>query len=160
MVCLQIQGRITIFGEGVDNECIVELINNNGEIDSLILKDNKLRFRFLLERNSTYAIRISKKGYMSKYVSVNTDINDEDDVIHRFVFETPLLKKEAVVHLNKEAIDLPIAIIHFDTKKHCFNYDKEYTASIKKELRKGRPVDKKNSLIRSNSKELASAYAN
>lgn len=160
LVCLEIQGKIMVFGDGTDNECIVELINTNGEVDTLVLKDNKLKFKFKLEKNSSYAIRISKKGYMSKYVSVNTEIENDNDVIHRFVFETPLLKTEATVHLNKEATDLPIAIIHFDTKKNCFNYNKEYTATIKRELRKGRPVDKKNSLINSNSKDLATAYAN
>ncbi len=160
LVCLLIQGKITIYGESTDNECIVELIDENGNIDTLVLKDNKLKFRFMLERNSTYAIRVSKKGYMSKYVSVNTEINDENDVIHRFVFETPLLKKEASVHLNPDATDLPIAIIHFDSKKNCFNYDKEYTANVKKQLRKGRSLDKKKMLISTHSKNLASAYTN
>jgi hypothetical protein len=154
-----VQGKILLMEEGDTKECIVELINNLGEIDSVILKDNKTKFKFILARNSTYAIRISKKGFVSKYVSINTDMPVDDEVIHRFVFETPLLKKDAMAHLNREAMDLPIAIIHFDTKKRCFNYNKEYTASIKKELRKGRSVERQDPMITSNSRELATAYS-
>lgn len=165
LVCLEIQGKILMQeGDLSTDDCIIELINNQGDIDSLILKNNKLKFKFKLARNSSYAIRVSRKGYLSKYVSVNTDMtmntDDENgDVIHRFIFETPLLKKDATAHLNREAMDLPIAIIHFDNKKRCFNYNKEYTASIKKELRRGRSVERQDPLITSNTRELATAYS-
>jgi hypothetical protein len=36
--------------------------------------------------------------------------------------------------LNKELIKQPVALIYFDVRQGCFNYNKAYTARMKKEL--------------------------
>ena len=131
--CLKIQGKI-INADETEGECFIELIGLNNQIDTLLLKDRKTKFNFILNKDSYYAIRISKPGYLSKYVCVNTEILTELNGVYKFEFETALMKEEAVKNLNKDALDFPVAIVHFDYEKDCFSYNKEYSASIKKEL--------------------------
>ena len=58
----------------------------------------------------------------------------ETDAIHVFEFETSLMKEEVIKKLNKDILDFPVAIIHFDYEKASFSYNKEYSAYIKREL--------------------------
>jgi hypothetical protein len=132
--CLRIEGIVTNAGDGIDGECKIELIGLNDVSDSLILREGKRKFKFMLSKNSYYAIRISKKGYISKLVSVNTEMLVENGNIHVFEFETSLMREEALERLNKDMLDFPVAIIHFDYEADCFSYNKEYSAFIKREL--------------------------
>lgn len=141
--CLQVEGRVLNSDDENGEECIVELINIEGEIDTLILKEGKKKFKFVLEKNSYYALRISKKGYISKLISVNTEIDIQPEGIYKFMFETTLVREEAIKRLNEDVLDFPIAIVHFDYENDCFSYDKEYTDNIKKELHQAKPSKNK-----------------
>lgn len=134
LCCLQIEGIVTNAGDGIDGECKIELIGLNDYSDSLILREGKRKFKFVLNKNSYYAIRISKKGYISKLVSVNTEMLVENGDLHVFEFETSLIREEALERLNKDMLDFPVAIIHFDYEADRFSYNKEYSAFIKREL--------------------------
>ena len=158
--CLEIEGKVLLSDEPQNRECTIELISQYGQVDTIQMKDYHRKFRFVLSVNTTYAIRISKKGYLTKLISVNTDMPGDLERLHRFTFETPLLKEEALVHLNREAVDLPIAIIRYDEQNDCFSYDKDYTETVKKVLRRSNSFEKKSSLINTPSKELAAAYTN
>lgn len=132
--CLQLEGLITNANEGQDGECTIELIALDESISTVVLKEGKKKFKFVLNKNSHYAIRVSKKGYISKLVSVNTEILSETAGIHVFEFETSLVKEAAMSKLNKDILDFPVAIIHYDYEMETFSYNKEYSAYIKKEL--------------------------
>jgi hypothetical protein len=152
--CLQIEGKILNAEDGMDGECKVELIQFNEVVDSVILKEGKKKFKFVLSKNSYYAIRVSKKGYISKLVSVNTEIVTQSEEIYKFTFETNLIKEAALKRLNRDVVDFPVAIIHFDYENDCFSYNKEYTVAIKKELRQSNTSYSRTS---DTSTELASA---
>lgn len=132
--CLLIEGKVLNSDEN-ENVCIIELIDETNTVtDSLILKDGKNKFGFVLKKNSYYSIRISKKGFISKLVAVNTEILTETDGIHRFNFQTKLMNEVLLSHMNEDVVDFPVAIIHFDYDNNCFDYNKEYTSHIKREL--------------------------
>ena len=57
--CLEVEGKITNAPAGEDGICKVELINANKVISSVILKEGKKKFKFLLGKNVSYTIRIS-----------------------------------------------------------------------------------------------------
>ena len=155
LTVLEVEGKLITPGSSYT----VELITNNGEIDT-ILVNNKNKFKFLLNKDSYYVIRISMTGYISKMVSVNTEILAETDGLYRFMFETSLLKEAAAVHLNKDVTDMPIAIIYFDHDANNFVYSKKYTDNLKKELRKGKSLSNRNSTITTDTKVLAHSYSN
>jgi hypothetical protein len=133
-LCLEIDGKILNADEGSDGQCTIELIHSNIVIASTVLKDGKKKFKFILKKNTNYMIRISKEGYISRLVSVDTKLDEGDTDFYSFAFETKLLKEVASQRLNKDLLDFPIALIYFDAKKDCFDYNREYTSKIKKDL--------------------------
>jgi hypothetical protein len=135
---LQVEGKISNLNENVYEDCIVELIWKNEVVQTLVLKEGKKKFKFILGKNTSYSIRISKKGYLSKLISVETEIPESEEYfgLYKFEFETSLIKEASASRLNKEMIDFPIAIVRFDYEQDIFSYDKKYTAHIKRELHK------------------------
>ncbi|PBQ31125.1 hypothetical protein CNR22_04885 [Sphingobacteriaceae bacterium] len=133
-VCLEIDGKISNANDGEDKTCLVELFTANNLVSWATLKDGKKAFKFALKKNTVYTIRISKRGYVSRLVCVNTKTSADPEDLFSFSFETKLLKNEEAEKMNKEFLDLPIALIYFDTKKDCFIYDREYTSKVKKEV--------------------------
>jgi hypothetical protein len=138
LACLRIEGIIRSAGE--QGEYLVELVRPDAGIDSIYLKEGKKKFHFVLNKNTSYAIRISRKGYLSKVVSINTDLLTEQAGLHVFEFETSLMKEAAISRLNKDVLDFPVAIIHFDYVLNSFSYNKEYSANIRRELFKTGPI--------------------
>lgn len=135
--CLQIEGKISNCYEG-DSECLVELIDEEGVQQSLLLKEGKIKFKFVLRKDKVYGIRISKTGFVSKLISVNTEMLIKIEGIAIFNFETSLLSEEVAGKLNQDILDFPVAIIHFDYEQECFSYNMEYTSYIKRETYKTR----------------------
>ena len=131
--CLEIKGKISNAAE--DNSiCKVELLSSAGVIDSVILEKGIKKFRFHLAKNSYYAIRISKKGFVTKLIAVETEFPDDIIDVCTFSFNTALISQTESLALDRDALDFPIAIIHFNTHTESFVYAKEYTDSIKKEI--------------------------
>jgi hypothetical protein len=158
--CLKIEGKI-INNDRTEEACIIELIDSYNHIDTILLKEGKTKFKFVLNKDSYYAIRISKAGYISKVVSVNTEILTDVNGIYRFEFETSLLQEAVLKKLNQDALDFPVAIVYFDHEKDCFSYNKEYSAFIKKELHTSKPKTynspKKEPFIQPSAEAFASA---
>lgn len=140
LLCLQIEGRINNSDDGENGECSVELICKNKVLESLVLKEGKKRFKFLLEKNAHYAIRVSKKGFITKLIVVNTEMLTPAEGLHLFKFETSLLSEIGSEKLNQDVIDFPVTIIHFDYELDGFTHNMEYTSYIKRELYKSKPV--------------------
>lgn len=144
LYCLQINGKISNAGD-TEEACFVELIELNGQIDTVILKGGKSKFNFVLNINRHYTIRISKTGYSNKSVAINTEIITGTDELHVFEFELDLIKEKMAKNLNKDVIDYPVAIIQFDYEADDFTHNQEYADMVKKELYKVEPSYKRNS---------------
>jgi hypothetical protein len=134
--CLQIEGKILNAALSSDAPCVVELVCSNIVLQTVTLKDGKKKFKFLLKKNRMYSIRVSQKGFVNKLITVDTKIDEEYDEqeIYQFSFETKLMENSDLEKVKKELLDFPIAIIYFDAKKECFDYNKEYTSKLKREL--------------------------
>jgi hypothetical protein len=130
---LEIEGKIVNSGKS-PALTRVELLCDNRVIDSFIMKDQQRMFAFNLKKNNSYTIRISKDGYVSKLVCIDTRVPVFNENLYRFSFETKLIDNETSEKLNKEVLDMPIAMIYFDVKKGCFYYSKAYTSNIKRSL--------------------------
>jgi hypothetical protein len=134
-VCLEIAGAVTNAGEGSSKECTVELICMNEVVETVTLQSGKKNFKFLLQKNKYYTIRISKKGFLSRLVGIDTNVSEDiEDDVFEFAFETKLIDQKNSDKVNTDLADFPIAIIYFNDKKECFDYSRKYTASMKKDL--------------------------
>lgn len=81
-----------------------------------------------------YTIRISKKGYIPRLVSIDTSLDNDDDNLYRFHFDTELLKDEMKEIFDAEALEFPITIVSFNKSQEVFHFNKEYTMNIKHSL--------------------------
>lgn len=137
--CLLLEGRILNAADRTDENCVIELIQSGGGIDTIELKGNRRNFKFFLKRNTYYALRISKSGYITRLVSINTEVAENSDWIYKFSFQTSLIETDELSSLNADALDFPIAIIHYDKKHDDFSYNKEYSDQIRRETRTVKP---------------------
>jgi hypothetical protein len=135
--CLEIEGRVTNIGRKTDNTYKVELISANVVIKTLNINDKKV-FQFTLKKNSHYAIRISKKGFVPRLISIHTVVPGDDKRVHRFQFDMELLSVKDARKLNDDALDFPVAVISYDNEMSSFYYNEEYTANIKRQLYTGK----------------------
>ena len=132
-VCLEVSGKILNINKGMDRLYKVELISANYIIKRLILK-NKEQFKFNLKKNTHYAIRITKKGFMPRLISIYTTVPADIVRIFRFQFDTELITKAESKKLEPDVLDFPIAVVSFDNEMNCFYYNEDYTSDLKREL--------------------------
>jgi len=132
-ICLELSGKVNHLSHKADDSYKAELIYYNTVVDSVIVKDNK-PFKFNFKKNAYYAIRISKKGYVTRLISVHTHLTKDKDGFYRMHFDTELIEEADSNGLDAETLDFPIAIISFDKKLGWFYYNEEYTGNIKRAL--------------------------
>lgn len=130
-VCLELEGKILNSGEGTDPESRIELICNNTVVEEIVLKKGSRKFSLLLKKNKHYVVRLSKTGYLSKLICIDTRLSEELNGVYEFAFETTMVKQTETV--GTETSETPIAIVYFDGKRRCFNYSKD-TSNMRKEL--------------------------
>ena len=138
---MEITGRIKHLKDLNGKTYKVELILNDLVIDSAIVQNNK-KFKFFPPKDSYYAIRITKKGYVTRLISVYTQLPDANNKYFRLVFTTNLIEEARAKSLDKEALDFPIAIISYNKRRKHFNYNEKYTTNIKRSLVNSNKVTK------------------
>jgi hypothetical protein len=120
-LCLEISGRLMNVKAVEDKQYMVELVYNGVVLDSLKLKDSR-EFSFNLKKNTVYGIRITKKGYVSRIISIDTSVPDFAKAFFRFQFDTELIEQGNSKNLDQDALDFPIALISFNEQMRCFYY--------------------------------------
>lgn len=136
--CLVILGKISNAGSKMkfkkDKGYKVELICFNTLIETETKKSNK-GFRLVLKKNAIYTIKISKEGFITKIISINTAIDkNEGAPLTRFFFETDLIKENMKTQLDEESLEFPIALISYDTLNGAFTLNEKYTENIKQRI--------------------------
>lgn len=94
------------------------------------ITDGSGKFDYPLEINSQYIVEISKSGYVSKSISYNTTVPDEDNFNWTFDFIVELFK-------TPEGVDVavfknPVAKVHYNKDYSDFDYDLDYSMEFKK----------------------------
>lgn len=131
VICLEIKGKVTNIKSKSDDSYKIELIYYNSVINNEIISASK-SFKYNLKKNSIYSIRISKKGYITKLISIYTKLPQDNEELYRLDFETELIEEHKSKKLNSEVIDFPITIIYFDEEANWFYFNEEYTNNIKR----------------------------
>jgi hypothetical protein len=134
--CLKIEGKLLNEIEKGTNNPKIELICDNQVIDSVYLRKGKKKFSFILKSDKYYTIKINLDNHLNKLVCVDTrnvKINSGDD-LYGFSFETTLIHQNLSNHINQQFANTPIAIIYFNNKLSKFDYNKEYTNKLKRDM--------------------------
>ncbi|MDP4764314.1 MAG: hypothetical protein NWR97_11670 [Salibacteraceae bacterium] len=131
---LTIEGEITHKTEKLAS-VLVELYEQNKMVDAFETKKNG-KFKFFLYNNHIYTIQLTKEGYNTKKVTVNTWIpNDFEDEIS-YEFDLELDELNTILQDEKETLlEYPTAIISFDETRGEFIFNKEYTKGLMEDLK-------------------------
>jgi hypothetical protein len=136
-VCLQIIGVAISKTEPV-NGVTVRLFKENEELmweEVSVIPYHEHSFTFSLLGNSNYSIEVSKEGYISRLVSINTTL--PDDVVikgNKFVFEFEVELQKNIKANDDFYLDFPIAIISYNSTSGVFENHDDYTKHIKEKI--------------------------
>lgn len=134
MTVLKIGGIITAKTDKLE-EVLVELYEQNKMVDAFETKKNG-KFKFALYNNHIYTIMLTKDGYHTKKITVDTHVPDDFDDLIDYAFDIELDEEaEELADEKENLLEYPIAIISYDSKQNEFIYDKNYTKGLVKELK-------------------------
>ena len=133
--CLAIVGKC-VQGENDVREYKVVLYDGNEKINSKeVIKERD--FAFVLKKNKSYSIQITKSGYLNRLISVDTHLpaNVSISPVFRFVFEIEMKKQLKKSASDDDALDFPLVLISYNSELDRFDYNRKYTAKIKEDIR-------------------------
>ncbi len=94
-------------------------------------KHGSCTFRLPLYRNMR--LQISKPGYVTKIIDVNTKVPPDRKMAYVFPFDIDLF--ESIPDLDVSILRHPIAKVKFDNDKANFEYDEVFTNTVNRELK-------------------------
>jgi hypothetical protein len=89
--------------------------------------------RFKLPLNRKIRIEIRKKGFVSKFIDINSTVPPDKKMAYIFPFDIDLF--EDIPDLDVRILKRPIAKVKYDSEKANFEYDQVFTASVNMELK-------------------------
>ena len=130
--CLEISGRIAKSVKVKNKVGVVQLIENNVVVETKKIGSHET-FKFVLKSNKQYAIKVTYEGFVERLVCISTHIpqNLNDTTIHKFHFDLFPPVKDAVSSEQADVLDFPVALIHYNSTKSCFDFNLKYTENIK-----------------------------
>jgi hypothetical protein len=95
---------------------------------------NKIgKCQFKLPLNVDFAIKVQRKGYVSKVISVDTHVPEDKMMNYSFIFDIDLY--EIIQDLDVSELKEPIAKISYNEYFNNFDYDYDYTNNTNKILK-------------------------
>lgn len=133
---LNINGSIAIEESGAEGAKVV-IFKNSEKLDEQVI-GKKGRFDLKLAFDNDYKISFEKAGYITKIVSINTEVPPE-------ILETspdfPPVRLIINLLPHAEGVDLsifeqPVAILSYNNELDDFTFDKDYSSRIKDPIAK------------------------
>lgn len=117
-----------------DNKVTIKLYEGNKVISEYQTKRNG-KFVMSLERNKNYTVEFAQVNYITKRISIDTEVNPREAASAKeFKFDVSLIKEQE--NVNYSNLDFPIALIEFQNSMGQFNYNKTYTEKMLEEQNK------------------------
>lgn len=131
-----INGKILSLPGSSSEKYLVELSDEKGVLNHYTLSKGKRTFRFELKRYHTYTLRIEGDGYLTKILTLNTDMPANSSGNFAISFNIRLQSLKEAVSLSPKVRELPVALIRYDLLAETFVYDLSYATQIKMEIYK------------------------
>ncbi len=131
---LEVKGRV-VLKEGSVKEGAINLYEN-GKFVETILTDRSGKFRVDLEINTDYLFEFEEEGFVTKKISVNTEVPGKSDnkKFTPIYFAVELFKQYQGV--NTFVFTQPVGIIKYYENIGDFDYDVDYSAEIRSKIDK------------------------
>lgn len=119
--------------KGLDSAEVTVLNERNVQV-LFGLTDEKGRLAFRLPLGRKFTIRITKKGFVQKMISVDTYVPAENRKIFVFTFDIDIF--EQVAGLDVSILKQPVARVAYKMIEKNFSYDSAYTNKVNAGLQK------------------------
>lgn len=146
--CLIVKGKVLNAAEGADRTCKVEIIDSKGGVATILLANGRRNFEVKLQKNESFIIKISKEGYVSKRIAINTGISVQLTDLTEFAFNTELVSLNDAQGLKNSVTAVPVAFIRFDLLTDSFIYDLDYATQVKVDMYCNHDTSKSSSYIK------------
>lgn len=137
---LELKGTIRhLTGENKDeaialDSAVIKVYNERNMLVAQFLTSKKGRCNFKLPLNRRFIVEVSKRGYVSKKLEVNTKVPPEKKFAYVFPFSLDIF--EDVPGLDVSILNKPIARVSYLFTISQFDYDNVYTSKINTDLKK------------------------
>jgi len=140
MYYLELRGTVRhLKGENKDeahilDSAVIKVFNEKNVLVGEYFTNRKGRCNFKLPLNRKFIVQVSKEGFVSKMIEVNTKVPLEMKLAFIFPFSVDIF--EEVEGLDLSVLKKPIARISYLFPIKQFDYDNVYTSKINTELKK------------------------
>ena len=130
---IRIKGTVTC---GFEEEAIVTItIYLENDIAATYETSKNGKFKFDLLTNQYYMIEFSKEDYITKRISVNTNLPSFDTYVPDFEFYAQLHHKKEFQGVDVSILDFPSALIHYGKKEGEMIYNVAYSEQVQDQVR-------------------------
>jgi hypothetical protein len=113
---------------------LFRIYDDKGALIKAVFADDKGKCKFRLGFQKKYKIIISRKGFYSKILSIDTKI--PTDLNTAYIFPADITFYREQEKLDAKIFKEPIAIIVFSSKTKQFEYDNLYSKKLDYDLKK------------------------
>jgi hypothetical protein len=137
---LELRGTVRhLKGENKDeaeilDSAIIKVFNEKNVMVAEFRTNKKGRCNFKLPLNRKFVVHVSKAGFVTKMIEVNTKVPLEKKLAYIFPFSVDIF--EEVPGLDLSVLKKPIARISYLFPIQQFDYDNVYTSKINTDLKK------------------------
>ena len=134
VTCLVIQGTFENAFYKSSESCTVEVLRDGVVQATLKLTRMRRKFWYPFERDCCYTLRVTKSGFATMLISVDTRRADRSDALYQLDFTARLITNKRAKTMNQDALNIPYAHITYDESAGVFLADQKYTEKVKAEL--------------------------
>ncbi len=109
-------------------------VYRNGSKVETVTTDAKGKFKISLNPDGMYKLEFSNSGYVTKRLEINTKNVPPADGEGGFEFPMEMVLFPELEGLDVSILNKPIAKLYYNPKSFIFDFDKDYTNSIKAEI--------------------------
>lgn len=129
-----LNSRILVNAKKTIGSYKLEVLYRDMVINSMSVKNNA-PVRLLLKKDAPYVLKISKKGYIPRYIYVNTNMREKTTKnFYYLTMQTDLISSSEARILDDEALQLPSALVSYNKKAGVFESNKDYYAFVQRKL--------------------------
>jgi len=127
---LKIKGDISNLSIDL-TEAVIKLYDGNTLIETI--KTNKAgKFQLNLLKDKQYMLEVCAENHLAKRIVLNTSVDEIIGKTPEFHPSLELISEKLVRGTDYSELDFPYAIVEYDETLEGFDFNKEYTAEMKK----------------------------
>lgn len=126
---VEIQGRILVKNKELKGAYTVEVLCFNSITESIQVKNNE-SLKLHLYANAAYLLKITKKGFVPRYISLNTHQMVDNKESYSFYVETDFIEISEAMRMDSEDLEMPSAIISFNRSTGNLDNNLEYNSYV------------------------------